>query len=177
MAGESVSSCQSCGATIYPEHLDSGIAGYIGGKLLCPHCYSERSKSAAHAPISVSEEDEYEPIELMDDPSAGTSSVNLGSVAGSTGIHGYSGDTLSSSATAMADEAKYTRKLQPGSPTAMRCRIFHSRLSPGALAYMYEQINTWVDSHEDVNIKFATSAIGVLEGKHSDSSLILTLFY
>ena len=103
MPQESVSACQSCGASIYPEHLDSGIAGYAGGKLLCPHCYSEDSKSVAAAPISVSDEESYEPIELIDDPSADTTDTGdtgFGTSAGRTGIHGFSGDTLSAAASA-----------------------------------------------------------------------------
>jgi hypothetical protein len=42
---------------------------------------------------------------------------------------------------------------------------------------MCEQINEWVDSDDGIEIKFATSTIGVVEGKHVDPHLIVTVFY
>jgi len=65
----------------------------------------------------------------------------------------------------------------PTLPTATRCRTFHSKLNEGAVAFMNDQINTWIDENPDLRIKFATSSIGVFEGKHADPNLILTIFY
>ncbi len=42
---------------------------------------------------------------------------------------------------------------------------------------MNEHINEWVDKHDDVEIKFARTVVGVFEGKHSDPNLLITLFY
>jgi hypothetical protein len=38
---EVTTTCEGCGASIYQQHLDSGIARYEGGKLLCSHCVED----------------------------------------------------------------------------------------------------------------------------------------
>ncbi len=169
MTDEGVSTCQGCGAAIYPEHLDSGIAGYLAGRLLCPHCLTEGQKEQA-----AIDEAELSPISFDDDES--TVDMTKGSQSHSTSIHGFSGDSLASQK-AIYDDSKYNRMLEPTSPTAMRCRTFHSKLNDGAVAYMNDQINTWVDSDPKIGIKFATSTIGVFEGKQKDPHLIMTIFY
>lgn len=118
--------CDSCGATIYPEHLENHTAERYAGKLLCPHCLAEKRPKTA-------------------------------STAG--------------------QDSSFRRALLKDAVTATRCRTFHAKLADGALAHLDEQINLWVDSHEDVQIKFATSTIGIVEGKHSDPHLIVTIFY
>ena len=48
MAGDdSTKTCEACGATIYPEHLERHTAGTWQGKLVCPHCLTERKELAA----------------------------------------------------------------------------------------------------------------------------------
>jgi len=74
-------------------------------------------------------------------------------------------------------ERTYRRPLLVGSPHATRCRAFHGKLSEAGLAHLSEQINEWVDAHDDVEIKFATSSVGVIEGKHAEQHLVVTIFY
>ena len=171
-----VSACQSCGASIYPEHMDAGIAGYLGGKLLCPHCYADqqKAKDSTGAPLSIAAEDEeLSPIAFPDeDASEGTQGV----ATSSSSIYGFSADTLGGGK-ALRDESKYNRRLEPNAPAATRCRTFHAKLNEGAVAFMNEQINSWVDSEADIRIKFASSTIGIFEGKHADPNLIVTVFY
>ena len=45
------------------------------------------------------------------------------------------------------------------------------------MEFMTDHINAWADRHPDVSIKFATSTVGVFEGKHPDPNLIVTVFY
>ncbi len=45
MSSEKTESCQGCGATVYPEHLETGIAKRVDGKLLCSHCVKEEETS------------------------------------------------------------------------------------------------------------------------------------
>ena len=71
----------------------------------------------------------------------------------------------------------YRRALLVDSPNATRCRVFHAKMADGAFAHMCEQINEWVDGSDDVQIKFVSSCIGVVEGKHADQHLIVTVFY
>lgn len=162
---EEINVCEECGASVYREHLDSGIARYESGKLLCSHCVSEYERS--HDVSSGGAAAEFAPIELDEDEddSAGTD-------MSSTRVHSLTGSTLGAGL-----QTQFKRALQPKSPYASRCRTFHCRLSDGAVDFMTNQVNEWLDENEDVSIKFATSTIGLFEGKHTEPNLILTVFY
>ncbi len=84
---------------------------------------------------------------------------------------------MSTASSGILDESKYSRSVNPSGQDATRCRTFHAKLNDSAVAFMNDQLNTWVDSHPDINIKFATSTIGIFEGKHKDPNLIITVFY
>ncbi len=171
MSDDDVKSCEDCSASIYPEHVESGMAGYHGGKLLCPHCFSEQQSMSSAEASAVGEDPELAAIAI--DAEATPDELS------STAIHGFSGaDSLAgSSGVTSDDESKFRRRLDPRSPFGTRCRLFHSKLSDGAVTYMIDQVNEWADSSKDVNIKFCTSTIGIFEGKHADPHLILTVFY
>jgi hypothetical protein len=124
--------CDHCGATVYPEHLESHQAERVGGKLLCPHCLEERRGRGPGAPPSR--------------PGAAT-------------------------------ERAWRRPLRPTTSTATRCKTFHAKLNDASLNNLGDQISEWVDSQDDVEIKFASTAVGVVEGKHPDPHLIVTIFY
>ncbi|HUU84613.1 MAG TPA: hypothetical protein VM243_14030 [Phycisphaerae bacterium] len=181
MADDNVHSCQACGASIYPEHIEKEIAGYLGGRMLCPHCFAETKESlggepsAAHSGAVDEEHDEeaLRPIAFNDNAAA----PNMKIAGHSTGIHGFSGDTLASAAAGILDESKYARPLNAPGEGATRCRTFHAKLNDSAVAFMNDQLNSWVDSHAEITIKYATSTIGIFEGKHSDPNLIITVFY
>lgn len=70
-----------------------------------------------------------------------------------------------------------SRPLDPASPFATRCKTFHTKLADASIVYMDQQINEWLDGKQDVRVKFATTTVGVVEGKHNDAHLIVTLFY
>jgi len=74
-------------------------------------------------------------------------------------------------------EKDLRRSLLKDIPNATRARVFHCKLADAAMTYMCAQINEWADSRDDIQIKFATSCIGVVEGKHADAHLIVTVFY
>lgn len=163
MASEG-STCEACGATIYKEHIDSGIARYEAGKLMCPHCVNEfeRTHDAAAAAAATAAEQE--------------SPVGLASgMGGGSKIQAFGGSLLTD--THIWDESQFKRKADPNAEGAIRCRIFHSKLNQGAIEFMVDSINRWIDEDENVRIKHATSTIGIFEGKHADPNIILTLFY
>ena len=66
MSSEKTESCKGCGATVYPEHLETGIAKRRDGKLFCSHCLKEE-EAAASGVLDV-----LEPIPLDDDDIGGT---------------------------------------------------------------------------------------------------------
>ena len=160
--------CEECGASIYKQHLDSGIARYEDGRMLCAHCVTEFEKSHDATAGGITED--FEPIELegFDDHVEVDTSQ-------SSRIHSASAATLGVSRG--WDDSKYTRTVDPASIAATRCRTFHSKLTEAALEFMDDQINDWLDKHDHVHVKFATSTIGIFEGKHAEPNLILTMFY
>ncbi len=160
--------CEECGASVYQEHLDSGIARREGGKLLCTHCVAEfdEKNSASGA------EEVFEPIQ-MDTP-ANDSSASTG--MSSSRIHGLSEATLGHHEGSW-NMARFKRKMDPEMPHAIRCRTFHCKLSEGAIEFLNNQINEWLDSNPDIFIKFAKTNIGPFEGKHTEPNLLVTLFF
>ena len=173
-----VRNCDQCGANIPREDFLSHAAARYKGKLLCSKCVQEVKEQLAtqrKPDEGVSQQklitDELEPIKLPfsfveedDKPRV---------VAGpSAQIHGVSGIS-----TFQQKEREYKRPVLKGVPQATRCRTFHCKLSDASFSNLNDQINEWVDENENVEIKFAISDIGVVEGKHADPHLIVTIFY
>ena len=175
MSDDHVQSCQSCGATVYPEHLASGKAAVLEGVLRCPHCAAE------YATTHHVDEQRYTgqtsaraPGEGMD-VSAVTLVQEAAADAESRTIHGFSSMAMSSAG--LLDDEKLRRPLLTTGTAATRCRTFHAKLNDGAVAFMNQQLNEWVDAHPDITIKHASSTLGIWEGKKAEPTLILTIFY
>ena len=168
MPDDIASICQKCGASIYKAHLDSGIARYEGGNLLCAHCVSEYERS--HAVLSGGDTNEFEAITLDDEDSLlePASDMSASKIMASTQALGVAGGW---------DDSIYKRPLLPKETGATRCRMFHCKLSENSLVFMSTQINEWIDGNDEIVIKFVTSGIGMFEGKHSEPNLIVTVFY
>ena len=43
---EPAMTCTGCGASIYKEHIDRGLAGMWAGQMLCPSCRKERQEGS-----------------------------------------------------------------------------------------------------------------------------------
>jgi len=168
MRDEVTSVCAACGASVYKQHLESGIARYEEGKLLCSHCVAEYEK--AHDAAAGAEPEVFEPIEFDDERP-----FEPGADMSQSRIHAASAATLG--ITGAWDDARFKRSLQTESTVATRCRTFHCKLSEAAVDFMNNQINEWLDHNDQIGIKFATSTIGNFEGKHTEPNLIVTIFY
>lgn len=165
MTDEDISACEECGASVYKEHIVSGIARHMDGHLLCAHCVKEREGAGGDQ-----DDDDLAPIEFDDDEDDDGSQVDMTS----TRITSLA-DLASQKG--KKDDSQYKRALDPNGTGASRCRVFHSRLSQGAIDFVTNQINEWLDEHDDITIKFATTTIGLFEGKHTEPNLITTVFY
>jgi hypothetical protein len=154
--------CGECGAVVYQEHLDRGLAGKRGDLLLCPHCLAERRKSEAHTPLQ-----DAETISLVDEPPTGDRT-------GQTSI-------FSSSSVAVepltGESARFKRPLIKTGQGASRMRVFHSKMSDAGVRNLESAINEWLDANPDIEIKFASSTVGTWEGKHVEPHLIVSVYY
>jgi hypothetical protein len=173
--------CGECGASVYRNHLDTGLAGYMAGKLLCVHCFKERkggprpsqeaptpAPAAAATPAPIGADDLPtlpldDGLEITDEPPANRTA------------HGASAPTSAPAPTEAP--AHYHRPLNKTGAGATRCRTFHCKLSEEGVRRMDELINEFCDANPDVEIKFTTSTVGTWTGKHAEPNLIITLFY
>ncbi|MFQ5807632.1 MAG: hypothetical protein ACE5I3_14395 [Phycisphaerae bacterium] len=171
-AQQGVKTCEKCGAAIRREQLLDHTAARYKGKLLCPQCVQEvRARIMAARKAEESGESPQAPADL---PIALVEDDEPRVVAGpSSQIHGFSGSEV----IARGLGRTYKRPLLKNTHSATRCRTFHCKMTDASFANLNEQINEWVDEHEDVEIKFALSNVGVVEGKHADPHLVITVFY
>jgi len=167
MSEESLRQCEACGASIYREHLDTGIAGYWESQLLCAHCFEEKERESGA--FSGGGGENLDTISLADDDETVKEHA-----AAATQVRQMSETQLGMGA---FNVSGLNRPTDPESPCATRCRTFHAKLNEGAVAYMNREINEWVDGDETIRIKFSTAAIGIYEGKRQDPHLIVTVFY
>ena len=72
---------------------------------------------------------------------------------------------------------EYKRPLNQSGQGATRLRIFHSKISNGAVRHLEKTVNQWLDNNPEIEIKFSTTTVGTWEGKHAEPNLILTIFY
>lgn len=171
---EQYQTCAECGATVYPEHIERGMAEQWEGKLLCVHCLKDK-RDAAAGKKEKSEDDI--PIALTDTDGTDDAAADAGAVVYDTkptAIKSFGGGGM---AVGQVGDRQYRRQLLTGTPNATRAKTFHCKLADGPINFLMEQINEWADSQDDIEIKFATSTIGVVEGKHADPHLIITVFY
>ena len=152
---EIIQNCSGCGATIYPEHFQRGLAVRQSGKLLCRHCVTDSAAPMPAMPVVA----DAASLGLTDQPTAGDRT-------GGSSLYGHS-----------ASEAMYKKPMYKSATAATRVRNFHAKLSEGAMLHLDQQVNSWLDTHPDVEIKFASTAVGTWEGKHPEPNLILTIFY
>ena len=114
------------------------------------------------------EEGDLEPLSLADDED-GSGPISSRS---STKIHAFG-----SHATSMqAKQHEYKRTLNMTGAGAIRCKLFHAKLTVAAMEYMVNQINDWLDGSE-FEVKSIGQVVGTLEGKMSEPSVIITVWY
>lgn len=159
---EPTGSCNACGASIYPEHINRQLAGMWAGQFLCPACLNEKRN-----PAPAGSDFAGLPLEA---PAGEAASYGTGAPVADS-------PAFSAAGAAPDGQASRPRRLNTTGGGATHMRIFHSRLSEGAVRHLDEQVNAWLAANPDVEIKFANSTVGVWEGKHAEPNLILTLFY
>jgi len=77
----------------------------------------------------------------------------------------------------MAQSHEYKRQSTVTGTGAVRVRTFHGRLSDEGLQFMDDKINEWLEAHPEIEVKFATTQVGMYEGKIKDLALIMSVWY
>ena len=73
-------------------------------------------------------------------------------------------------------EKEYARKATLTGRGACRVRTFHGHMSDDGLRRLDEKINDWLEAHPQFEVKFATTTVGVWDGKTKEPALIVNLF-
>ena len=69
-------------------------------------------------------------------------------------------------------EAAWNRTPNVTGKGAIHVKTFHAKITADALIYMDEQINDWLDSHPEFEVKFSTTTVGILSGKLKEPALM-----
>ena len=83
----------------------------------------------------------------------------------------------SESTLATGSETKFKRPISKTGQGATRVRTFHTKLVDAAIKFLESQINDWLDSNPDIEVKFSNTTVGVVEGKRAEPHLIITIWY
>lgn len=70
----------------------------------------------------------------------------------------------------------WTRKPSVNGTGAVHCKTFVAKMRQEALDHLDEQINEWLDAHEDVEVKFVTTSVGPMIGKLTEPALVVNLW-
>jgi len=142
---------------------------------------NSNQKKPSLNPIPLTSDKEPIPLESVPDPQAQSDDENPEpiSLAGSDEPAGPSKIQTFESSSGLKAVAgvQLKRPLNATGRGATRVRTFHTKLNHAALAFLDNQVNEWIDAHDDVEVKFCSSTIGVVEGKKAEPHLIITVWY
>ena len=57
------------------------------------------------------------------------------------------------------------------------CKTFFTKLHPGAIDFLDEQINQWLKENPGVVIKMTNTATGEVQGKKTEANILMTVWY
>jgi hypothetical protein len=83
---------------------------------------------------------------------------------------------IKSFARVRVQDDQWNRKPHITGRGAIHMRSFFAKLRMDAIENLDKQVNDWLDQHPDYEVKFVTSATGVLAGKISEPALFLTVW-
>lgn len=113
---------------------------------------------------------EDDPIELADDPTTPPPGAKPGD--------SFSGSRIKSLEVERV-KVKETFKRPPNKDGTGSCHVrsFHCKYSDEGLRYMDNAINTWLDDHPEIEVKFVTSTVMTFEGKIREPALVLNVWF
>ncbi len=57
------------------------------------------------------------------------------------------------------------------------CKTFFTKLHPGAIDFLDEQINQWLKDNPNVLIKMTNTSVGEVQGKKTEANILMTVWY
>jgi len=57
------------------------------------------------------------------------------------------------------------------------CKTFFTKLHPGAIDFMDEQISQWLKDNPGIMIKATSAVTGEIQGKKTEPNILLTVWY
>jgi hypothetical protein len=82
-----------------------------------------------------------------------------------------------SSMDGLSSQKEFKRPTHVTNTGAVRVRTFHCRLSENGVEHIDQAINDWLELHPTIEVKFATSVVGMWDGKIKEPSLIVNVWY
>lgn len=64
-----------------------------------------------------------------------------------------------------------------GSDRITGCKTFFTKLHPGAIDFLDEQINQWLKDNPAVVIKMTNTSVGEVQGKKTEANILMTVWY
>ena len=116
-------------------------------------------------------------IELLDEADEVAPTQSAAGVTTLPGTAHTAGSKIKFGAEVGVRKHEWKRQLTAGGTGACRVRTFHGKLSDQGLDYIDEAINVWLDEHEEINVKFVTTTVGLFDGKFKDLALIVNVWY
>lgn len=57
------------------------------------------------------------------------------------------------------------------------CKTFFTKLHPGAIDFLDDQINQWLKDNPTVIIKMTNTSVGEVQGKKTEANILMTVWY
>jgi hypothetical protein len=77
----------------------------------------------------------------------------------------------------MDKEREFKRAANMTGTGAVHVKTFHGHLSDDGVRRLDDKINDWLEAHPTAEVKFATTTIGVWDGKTKDQAMIINVWY
>lgn len=122
-------------------------------------------------PIPLDDSDKPIPFDVVDPPKANVSHapLNLGGAG-----------APAAAAAQPAARIQVAKKPAPKVVSSARIsgvRTFFTKLHPGAIEFLDEQINTWLKQNPGISIKRTNVTTGDIQSKKTEPNIIVTIWY
>ncbi|OHB63021.1 MAG: hypothetical protein A2Y77_10760 [Planctomycetes bacterium RBG_13_62_9] len=91
------------------------------------------------------------------------------------------GPAAGATARVQTPQAPIRRPVAPPSPAPTgritNCKTFFTKLHPGAIDFMDDQISHWLKDNPDVVVKLTNTIMGEVQAKKTEPNILITIWY